>query len=353
MLFVSGWYLYIAVGGIQFEDGAYIISNGFSSFNLCGFSFLSTVCKAGSSGIEYVRSRAVEATYKHLPSPDADLLLGMVLGVNTLNDNPKFKTDLRRTGTIHVVVVSGFNVGLVYSSLIGVLGSKYKKRNVLAANLATFIYSVLTGFNPPVVRSWVMLVLTSAGKLGGRAVGAFQALFSACILLLLLQPEMILDLSFQLSVLSTFGIILFQKPVREVINRVIKLDNFLIDDFCTTVSAQLLVTPLVCAYFGTISVVSFLVNPLVLWSVPISTMLGFGYEFVCMFSGGLVNTFLDIFSVIVYPFLHTFVRAVSFFADFEFSLLPLPLASKVLFIYYAVVLGVAFALNKRRKEVHA
>ena len=56
-----------------------------------------------------------------MPSPHAELVLGMVLGIDNFDQLPKFKDTLKRSGTVHVVVVSGFNISLVYASLIGIL----------------------------------------------------------------------------------------------------------------------------------------------------------------------------------------------------------------------------------------
>ncbi len=103
-----------------------------------------------------IRTGAVSITRKVLPSPHSELILGMVIGLDEFGEVPIFKQMLKDTGTIHVVVVSGFNITLVFSLVQKFLGSKYKMKNMLMSQFVVLFYSLLSGFDPPVVRSLVM-----------------------------------------------------------------------------------------------------------------------------------------------------------------------------------------------------
>jgi competence protein ComEC len=109
-----------------------------------------------------------------LPSPHSELVLGMVLGVDDLSMVPKFKEALRTTGTIHVVVVSGFNISLVSSLVSRIIGQPYKVRNLIISLSSTLFYAVLSGFEPPVVRAWIMSGVIILGKHYGRKIDTLQ-----------------------------------------------------------------------------------------------------------------------------------------------------------------------------------
>src|SRR3989344_9310984 len=55
-----------------------------------------------------IRNSAGDHVRRYLPSPHSELLLGMLLGIDDLKKTPRFNDVLKLTGTIHVVVVSGY-----------------------------------------------------------------------------------------------------------------------------------------------------------------------------------------------------------------------------------------------------
>jgi competence protein ComEC len=138
--------------------------------------------------LEDFRSTVIDRTERILPSPHAELLLGMVIGVDNFGKLPKFKQMLKDTGTIHVVVVSGFNVSLVFNMVMRLLGTRYKARNLILGLSATFVYSVVSGFDPPVVRAWIMGSLVSIGKYYGRVLDVFHVIFFTAGVLVLYDP---------------------------------------------------------------------------------------------------------------------------------------------------------------------
>jgi len=275
-----------------------------------------------------VRSSSIDMVYKIFPSPHAELLLGMVIGVDRIGDIPSFESALKRSGTTHVVVVSGFNISLVFGLVVKSLGSRYKLRNVVIAQIVTFLYSLLTGFQPPVVRAWVMGSVMAWGKYYGRAIDGLRVLIFSALVMILVSPLIVFSLSFQLSFTACLGLVcvsgIFQK-------------FRLPEDLSTTLSAQVFVWPLISHYFGTVSLISLVVNPLILWTVPISTVLGGLFLFVGVFSLGLAK----LVALSVYPFLNFFVEAVYKSGNFKFAGFPYKMSLPALVMYYILV---SFAL---------
>lgn len=309
-------------------------------------SFFSNTEKFPGKQLSVFRNNAIETVRRYFPSPHSELLIGMVIGADELGKIPKFKEALKNTGTIHVVVVSGFNVSLVSSLVMGVLGSKYKTRNLIISQLFTFLYSIMTGFEPPVIRAWIMGSMVSWVKYYGRSVDGFRALVFTALLMIVIWPYFLFSVSFQLSFLATLGLIVFGNSIVEVFKTILKKESFFIEDLGTTIAAQVFVLPLVSYYFGRVSILSFFVNPLILWTVPISTVLGTFYIFI---SG--ISTFLGkFFSLFIYPFLEIFVVSINFFSGFDFASVNFGIGLLPLLIYYILVIIFLYFLNRKKAD---
>ncbi|MBI3318457.1 MAG: ComEC/Rec2 family competence protein [Candidatus Omnitrophica bacterium] len=114
----------------------------------------------------------------------------------------------RQVGVVHVLVVSGLHVGLIAS--IGLVGlslirvSRVLRYHLLSMGLVT--YCILTGGNPPILRSTIMGVLLCFGRVAGREVPALNSLGLSAILILAVSPRALADASFQLSFAAVLGL---------------------------------------------------------------------------------------------------------------------------------------------------
>ncbi len=309
-------------------------------------SIFSNENKFPGKQISIFRERSINISRKYLPSPHSELLIGMVIGADELAKIPAFKEALKTTGTIHVVVVSGFNVSLVASLIMGVLGSKYKMRNLLISQFFTFSYSVMTGFEPPVIRAWIMGSVVSWVKYYGRNINGFTALLFTALVMVVIWPYFLFSVSFQLSFLATLGLIVFGNGIVEGLRKLFKTEAFFIEDLGTTISAQIFVLPIVSYYFGRVSIISFLVNPLVLWTVPIATVIGTFF----MFIAGLSDIAAKIMSIVMYPFLNIFVVAINYFSRFSFSSIDFVVGIVPVIFYYVLVVLSFFLISKKRRR---
>ncbi|MFZ2664183.1 MAG: ComEC/Rec2 family competence protein, partial [Patescibacteria group bacterium] len=294
------------------------------------------------------KENSIELYRKYFPSPHSELLIGMVMGADELGKIPKFKESLKSTGTIHVVVVSGFNISLVFSLVIGLLGSKYKTKNLIIAQFITLLYSMMTGFEPPVIRAWVMGSLVSWAKYYGRGMDGFRVLIFTALFMILIWPYFLLSVSFQLSFLATFGLVIYGNFFQRIFKNIFKVESFLVEDLSTTVSAQVFVLPIVSLYFGRISLVSFIVNPLVLWTVPISTILGS----VFLLLGSISQVLGRLFALFMYPFLDIFTSLIWFFGGFTFSSMSFSADIKTVVVYYLFTLLGGYFINRNKGKIY-
>jgi competence protein ComEC len=297
--------------------------------------------------LEKVRQYATSRARKYLPSPHSELLLGMVVGLDYFSKLPFFKEMLIATGTIHVVVVSGFNISLVYSLVWKALGSFYDRTKLILGVIVALLYAGLSGFEPPVVRSWIMGSLAYLGKHYGRSFPALQLVFISALAMLLWQPAYLFSLSFQLSLSATLSLLLFTEIVEQKVFFAKYIPSLFREDFITTLAAQILVWPILSYYFGRISIISILVNTLVLWTVPIGTILG--GAFLLTFFLGEVGALLLAF--VVYIPLDLFVNIIQFFSDLSenwgISQVDWQISGKLLFTYYLVLVGLLIRRNRK------
>lgn len=206
---------------------------------------------------------------KILPASSAGLLIGIVLGVKT-SVSASLQQSLQSTGTTHIIAASGMNVTLVAGVLISVLGRLFRRQIGIGIALGVVLWYVLiSGVQPSILRAGLMIVLSFGAQLFGRQHQAWYGLFLVGGIMLLLQPHLIADLGFQLSMLSTIGIIYFQPMLAKL--------PMITEDITTSLSAQLTTTPILILAFGKYGILSLLVNGLILWMVtPIMIIGGVG-----------------------------------------------------------------------------
>lgn len=265
-----------------------------------------------------------------LPEPQASLLLGIILGIKS-GFPPDFYEALRVTGTLHVVVVSGFNITVITNTLARSLVFIPLRARLFITLAFVIAFVLLVGPNPPVVRAALMSSIALIGTVFGRQNDALRAFLIAVVAMLILHPSWAGELSFQLSFLATLGLIL----VSPLLEKIVPGRGFLRGDFLTTISAQILVWPLLAYYFGTVSFLSPLVNALILWTIPIITYIGLVTATIGMIIKGVSSLIL----VPARLFLDYFIWIVEAFSRLRIGYFAVSPFSWTALILYFVVLG--------------
>lgn len=277
-----------------------------------------------------------------LPSPQAELLSGVLLGQNK-NLPVSLKLALRDTSTLHIVVASGQNLSMVAGFFLSLAGLIKRKHAIILSLLAVIFYTLLTGVQVPVLRAAIMFSLSSLAALSGRQKEGWWVLMVTAALMLLVNPKWISDLSFQLSFLATFGVVVISPVLLQFLHKIPILGQ----DLSVTLAAQLMVTPVIAANFHQISLVSLITNAMILWTVPFVMILG---------SVALVFSFVWtgaawIFSLFASVLLTYFIYIVQFFASFPFAWEYVREQVWVVWVgYYLVVGGVLMAINLSLRE---
>lgn len=219
----------------------------------------------------YFRGQLEKLIAQLLSEPQSSLEIGIFLGTKT-NLPEKFLKNLRDTGTLHIVVASGYNLSVVAGFLVSVLvWFISRKKALIIAFLGVLFYTLMVGAEPPVVRAAIMASLAYGAQYLGRLRDGLIALITAALIMLLISPLILFDIGFQLSFMATAGILLIYPLLKE--KRIFHLP-VLGDDLATTLSAQIGVMPILLANFGNLTFLSPLINALVLPLIPLLMNLG-------------------------------------------------------------------------------
>jgi competence protein ComEC len=154
-----------------------------------------------------------------LPEPQAALLTGILLGVET-GIPSDLMDDFAATGTTHIIAISGFNITIVSGIVFGTAQRVFgKKRAFWIATTGVAIYTILVGASAAVVRAAAMGILYLVAVRLGRATYAPASLAAAAFFMTLLNPYTLWDVSFQLSFAATIGLVLYAEPLERAFER--------------------------------------------------------------------------------------------------------------------------------------
>jgi competence protein ComEC len=204
----------------------------------------------------------------------AGLFSGILFG-DTSSMPLSVATDFRRTGTTHIVALSGFNVTIILQALVTLGLPLVGKRWTTVLGLGmVVVFVIATGASSSVVRAAVMAIILQGIRLVGRPVHPDRVVAFSVVLMSLQNPWLLWhDLGFQLSMSSTFGLLRL-RPALERFGRWIPTVWELRDNFISTVAASLASAPILLATFGGWSLISFPANVVVLPAIPMIMGLG-------------------------------------------------------------------------------
>lgn len=278
-----------------------------------------------------------------LPSKESTLLTGTVLGVD--NISREFRDELIKTGTIHVVVVSGQNLMIVAGLFLSLTQYIGRRLSLSLATLAVLSYAILTGFEAPVVRASLMVLASTLAIYTGREYWPLLGLIVAALIIIFFAPQALFEISFQLTFAASLGIMTLGKKIQSSVpgfqlsdtswsasqsislatgqqkteklkseNRRQRTDNLkglLIQNAAIATSAYIFTTPIILYYFGKVSILAPFANILVAEAIFPLMILGFltaGASLILM-------PIAQIFAYLAYVPAFYFVKVVEIFAS--------------------------------------
>jgi competence protein ComEC len=207
----------------------------------------------------------------------SDIAKSLLIGVRTDIDKELYNS-YADTGTIHILSVSGLHFGILILFLDFLLSFfiKNEKLKIAIKQPLLLIYALMTGFSPPVMRSFLMFLFFDLEKITKAKTSSYNILFLSAWLILLFDSNQIFDVGFQLSYIAILGIMLFYNRILWKLQFNNRITNWIWQSTATMLAAWIVTMPLTVYYFNKISFIGMFTNYIVLPIVVVVMYLGFG-----------------------------------------------------------------------------
>ncbi|MEK6793754.1 MAG: ComEC/Rec2 family competence protein [Spirochaetota bacterium] len=184
-------------------------------------------------------------------------------------------TDFQRSGTMHILSVSGLHFSMVIAIIVllaGFIPMNSFARITLAVVVTVLVYSPMTLYVPPVMRSAVMALLLVPVMLFDRTRNLPNVLFLTLFVLLVISPKDIGDISFLLSFVATCSLVLIIPPLDAILRERLRVMRhpalrYVSGAVLTSVAAVIFTAPFTMHFFGTVNFTSIISNMI---AVPLS-----------------------------------------------------------------------------------
>jgi competence protein ComEC len=263
-----------------------------------------------------LKEHLLKTVYRTFPDPEASLLAGILLGVES-GIPQDVQAAFQATGTTHVIAISGFNIAilaglftLLFSRLVG------RWRGALLAAVGIAFYTILVGAGASVVRAAVMGWFSLLAVQIGRRQNGLNSLGIVAGVMALFNPNILWDVGFQLSFMATLGLVLYADPIQAAFERlaarwlpaplVERVGKLVGETVLLTLAAQALVLPVIVYHFQRLSLTMLLANPLILPVQPAVMVLGG----LAVLAGAIFQPLGQVMAYLAWPFLAYTIRVV-------------------------------------------
>jgi competence protein ComEC len=282
-----------------------------------------------------IKNNFLEKVNELFSEPRSGLLAGLLVsGRSSLSKAEQ--AQFTKAGLIHIVALSGFNVTIIAQGLMALLIFLPKRLRLTIGATGIVGFVVMTGFGATIVRAGIMALLVIAAALIYRTYHVGRALFTAVLFMVLLNPVVIFDVSFQLSCVATFAVI-FAAPI--VIEKYGSRIKFLPEKFkiretmIGTAVIEIFLLPILLSTSGQISLVTVVTNLLVLPALPI--VMGFGFAATIV---GYIHSLLALPLVAISNLMLGYILIVTnFFAGIPFGVMQFQMPTWSVFGIYFVL----------------
>ena len=271
---------------------------------------------------------------RSLPEPNASYLNGILLGTRQ-NIPDDLKEAFSKTSMAHVLAISGYNITILAEAILLMLVYFVRRRKAFWISvLIIFIFTIMAGASASVVRAAIMGLLLLFAQSFGRLNDIKNAILLAAAVMIYFNPFVLrFDIGFQLSFLALIGLVYVYPIFKQRFKRIPAFGN-LKDVFFQSLSAQIMVIPLIVFYFKSFSLVSLPANLLVLPFMPFVMLLGFLTGILGMVFAPL-GQFVGYFAWALSQYQ---IKVIQFFASFQFSAVTFGIPIVVMIGLYILIL---------------
>ncbi len=278
-----------------------------------------------------------------------------IVSALTLGARNEVSEDVRivwaAAGATHVLAVSGLHVGIIFGVMQFLLsflsGSKLKRFiRTLILILCLWMYALLTGLSPSVMRAASMFSIFAFALMINRKGTVYNSLMISASALLLYDPFVLFDLGFQFSYLAVASIIFFQPKFEKLIEVNSSILSWSWKLFTVSLAAQIGTFPLAIYYFHQFPSYFFLSNFVI---IPVAGLLIYSSVLLLIFSE------ISFLSKWIAYILQNFVEFIHWLI-YQIQALPGALIERItlsltqVMLLYAFIIGLTLYLGWKKKK---
>lgn len=302
----------------------------------------------------FIKNKFKNSISQSLVEPQGAFLAGLLFGEKR-GLPPDIMDAFSRTGTTHIIALSGYNITIIALALTGLFNAfmVHRRWSFWLSVAAIVLFVLMTGAAASVVRAAVMGILVLLARQVGRLYQIRNALVLAGAIMVYLNPRVLVwDLGFQLSFAATLGLIyvspilqywfIGEKEREDGNKKILGLKEILI----ATLAAQIAVLPLLVINFGRLSLIAPLANILVLPFIPLTMLFGFLAAL-----GGLVWIYLGkILGWVTWLFLSYEIKIIEFLARIPLAAVSFKWNWVGGGLYYAILIWFIWRFNSKPRK---
>lgn len=276
---------------------------------------------------------------KLLENKEACLLIGLLIG-DTDEIDEETKEDFRNSNLTHMLAVSGLHVSYVLLGVNYIITKVkiHKKLSKIIVMLLILFFILVTGATPSVLRAGTMTIYLIIGGIFYRRISVFSSLNLSLLVIIIMNPYCLFEVGLQLSYAGTIGIVYLYPIIKEKIYN--KANSILI-----TISANIVIIPIMLYNFNTISLTFFISNLLAGPIIGIIIILGFSIIIISLIFFPIANIFSKILNLLIILFLNTAKACANLPFSKIFIITP---TLKFIFLYYCLLV---FIIIKERIQI--
>ena len=326
----------------------------FGTFNVQNFKIISKnngnkIQKNIMNFKQYVK----EILRKYLNKDEAELGIGLVIGDRT-GISKEVENDFKDSNLTHMLAVSGSH--FTYIILAVGYANKMIKRNRLGKIIVIIViilFMNLTGNTASVARSGIMAIMMVIASLFYRRADIWTSMSVAIIFQLISNPYIIFDVGLQLSYGGVIGIVLFNEKLTELFikyfnKKETKIKQYIITAISVTLSANIIIIPIMLLNFNTLSF-SFIISNLL--AGPLLGVIVI-FAFILLFASLLLGSLLKPLFSVLNLLISMLINIAHICANLPFSKVYMPTPNILLVIIFYVCLAVKIYGYKKEKYIN-
>jgi len=247
---------------------------------------------------EEFRHNVKENLNLSLTKDNAEIAYSALFGDKTMLDD-EYQNTFRLSGVAHLLAVSGLHVGIIVAALSFILKplkhKKWLRFSIISSILIFYMY--LCGFAMSVMRAVIMSIVLLVSKNLNEEYDIYNSISIAGILIFLINPLCIFDVSFLMSFSCVLGIAMLYKSIYSALRK-IKIHNVIASSLAVSMSTTVSLIILMSFYFKSLSIISILANVIL---IPLFTI-----AFVHTFIITMISVIIPYVAYLLFPINYLF-----------------------------------------------